>query len=101
VEAVEHYRRALALNPNFVEARVNMGKILAEDGRPDEAIAQYQLALARRLTPLLCFSATCFLNATCLNAPTTKCVKQSRCAISKFGLNAPCAGADLLHYRQP
>ena len=41
------YRRALARDPAFVEAAVNLARLLHESGRAKEAIALYQGALAR------------------------------------------------------
>ncbi|WEF32264.1 O-linked N-acetylglucosamine transferase, SPINDLY family protein [Pseudoduganella chitinolytica] len=39
------YRRAIALNPQFVEARLNLGTLLERLGRPDEALATWQAIL--------------------------------------------------------
>jgi tetratricopeptide (TPR) repeat protein len=44
--AIRDYQKLLELNPNMVDARVNLGAALAHAGRFDEAIAQYRLALA-------------------------------------------------------
>ncbi|MBV8132837.1 MAG: glycosyltransferase family protein [Alphaproteobacteria bacterium] len=41
-KAISHFRRALALNPNFVEAHFNLGKALYVQGDINEAIEQYQ-----------------------------------------------------------
>jgi hypothetical protein len=43
--AITHYRRALALKPDFAEAHNNLGVALAREGRLDEAILQFQEAL--------------------------------------------------------
>jgi tetratricopeptide (TPR) repeat protein len=43
--AIEDYQKLLKLRPKMVEARVNLGAALAQTGRFDEAIAQYNLAL--------------------------------------------------------
>lgn len=53
--ALEHYRRALALRPKFSEAQNNVGILLLDLGRYDEAIAAFEAALADMLypTPLL------------------------------------------------
>ncbi len=48
-EAVARCRQALELNPNFAEARGNLGAILARQERFDEAVVQYRTAL--RLKP--------------------------------------------------
>jgi len=44
-EAMAHYREALKIKPDYVEASVNLGVALAAQGRTDEAISQYQEAL--------------------------------------------------------
>ena len=41
-----HYKRALTLKADFVDAHFNLGNALQEQGRLDEAIAHYQRALA-------------------------------------------------------
>ena len=43
--AIEAYRKALAINPQLVEARANLGAALAETGQFDEAIAEDKQAL--------------------------------------------------------
>lgn len=48
-EAIEHYRRALALNPRFAMARNNLGGALSVLGRTDEAIREYEEAI--RIVP--------------------------------------------------
>ncbi len=47
--AVEHYRRALELKPDFVKARYNLAVLLAKQGRGDEAASEYEEVL--RLAP--------------------------------------------------
>jgi tetratricopeptide (TPR) repeat protein len=47
-QAREAYRRALDLEPDHVETRVNLGRLLHEDGRLNAAEAHYRLALAVR-----------------------------------------------------
>lgn len=44
-EAVEAYRKALAVNPDDEDLRYNLGIALARQGRIDEAIQQYEEAL--------------------------------------------------------
>jgi tetratricopeptide (TPR) repeat protein len=44
-EAIEHYKFALELDPNFTTARYNLGVAYASAGRYDEAIEQYKLYL--------------------------------------------------------
>lgn len=46
--AQDAYRRALRLDPDHVDARVNLGRLLHEDGDPRAAAAQYRRALAAR-----------------------------------------------------
>jgi adenylate cyclase len=48
-EAVEEYRRALELNPNFAAAHGYLGLALALDGRSDEAIENIEHAM--RMSP--------------------------------------------------
>jgi TolB-like protein/Tfp pilus assembly protein PilF len=48
-EAVDEYRRALELNPNFAAARGYLGLALALDGRSDEAIENIEHAM--RMSP--------------------------------------------------
>jgi len=45
VEAREAYRRALLLRPEHAEARVNLGRLLHEDGETAAAEAEYRRAL--------------------------------------------------------
>jgi SAM-dependent methyltransferase/tetratricopeptide (TPR) repeat protein len=44
-DAVESYRKALLLRPNFAEAHYNLGNALNEQGRLADAVAAYQSAL--------------------------------------------------------
>ncbi|KQQ31091.1 UDP-N-acetylglucosamine-peptide N-acetylglucosaminyltransferase [Duganella sp. Leaf126] len=44
-------RQAMANNPNFVEARLNLGSLLERTGRPDEALATWQAILDGGVTP--------------------------------------------------
>ncbi|MDB4913654.1 MAG: repeat-containing protein, partial [Gemmatimonadetes bacterium] len=46
VEAMEEYRRSIALNPRYVDPHNNLGYELAKVGRNAEAVAEYQAALA-------------------------------------------------------
>jgi len=45
-EARDAYRRALELDAHHVNAHVNLGRLLHEDGKPSEAEAHYRLALS-------------------------------------------------------
>jgi tetratricopeptide (TPR) repeat protein len=44
-DACDAYTRAIALDPRHVAARVNLGRLLQEIGRPAEAVTQYRAAL--------------------------------------------------------
>lgn len=44
--AIQDYEKLLKLEPDIPEARANLGVALAHEGRFDEAIAQYKLALS-------------------------------------------------------
>jgi len=44
-EAVEHYQRALWINPDYAEAHVNLGAIFLQEGKVGDAIGQYEQAL--------------------------------------------------------
>lgn len=44
-DALEHYRRAVLLKPDYSEAHNNMGTLLVDMGRYDEAIASFEKAL--------------------------------------------------------
>lgn len=46
-EARDAYRRALELDPQHVEAHVNLGRLLQEGGDAAQAVAHYRLALER------------------------------------------------------
>ena len=45
-EAAENYRKALRLDPAFIQAHNNLGLLLAKEGKFDEAIEHYRAALA-------------------------------------------------------
>ena len=47
-EAIDHYRRAIALQPAYAPAYNNLGAALHAKGRHEEAIAMYQQALGLR-----------------------------------------------------
>jgi tetratricopeptide (TPR) repeat protein/uncharacterized membrane protein len=47
-EAIEHYRRAVAIRPDYAPAYTNMGAALREKGETAEAITSYERALALR-----------------------------------------------------
>lgn len=43
--AEQNYREALGQNPQFPQAKLNLGSVLERSGRPDEAIAEWEQAL--------------------------------------------------------
>jgi tetratricopeptide (TPR) repeat protein len=44
--AIQHYRQAVALRPDYAEAHYNLGRLLVEEGQFDDAIAHYERAAA-------------------------------------------------------
>jgi tetratricopeptide (TPR) repeat protein len=44
-EAIDHFNKALKLNPGYAEARNNLGLALASEGRLLDAVSQYETAL--------------------------------------------------------
>ena len=44
-EAIDHYRKALEINPDYVHVNNNLGTVLARRGQIDEAIVHYRKAL--------------------------------------------------------
>ena len=51
-DAERAYQRALALSPEFLQARLNLGHQLEHLGRADEALAQWQMVAGRKDAPL-------------------------------------------------
>ena len=47
-EAIPHYQRAIALQPDYAPAYNNLGTALRAEGKPLDAVAQYQRALSFR-----------------------------------------------------
>ena len=45
-QAIDYYRRAVALRPDYAEAHYNLGRLLVERGQLNEAIAHYEKAAA-------------------------------------------------------
>jgi len=43
-QAIDHYKRAVALRPDYAEAHYNLGRLLVEQGQLDDAIAHYERA---------------------------------------------------------
>ena len=46
--AIEHYRRALTIRPDYAHSHVNLANALKLQGEVDEAIAHYRQALAAK-----------------------------------------------------
>jgi tetratricopeptide (TPR) repeat protein len=44
-QAIDHYRHAIALRPDYAEAHYNLGRLLAEQGQFNDAIAHYEKAV--------------------------------------------------------
>ncbi|WP_229256588.1 O-linked N-acetylglucosamine transferase family protein [Duganella lactea] len=59
--AESELRKALTLNPNFVEGRLNLGTLLERGGRPDEALATWQAILDGPLEPDIKTQPTLYL----------------------------------------
>jgi tetratricopeptide (TPR) repeat protein len=55
-EARAAYERALELDPSLADARVNLGRLLHEDGRSSEAEAQYRAVLSEGEHALAAFN---------------------------------------------
>ncbi len=47
-EAIEHYRRAITIRPDYAPAHSNMGSALRAKGQVADAVTSYERALARR-----------------------------------------------------
>jgi len=45
-QAIEHYRQAVALRPDYAEAHYNLGRLLVEKGQLNDAIGHYERAAA-------------------------------------------------------
>jgi len=45
-QAIDHYRQAVALRPDYAEAHYNLGRLLVEQGQLNDAIAHYERAAA-------------------------------------------------------
>jgi len=45
-QAIDHYRRAVALRPDYAEAHYNLGRLLVEHGQLADAIVHYERAAA-------------------------------------------------------
>lgn len=60
-EARQAYRDALELDPGLVEARIRLGRVLADEGKPAEAAGELRTALAVAGEPMLLYLAALFL----------------------------------------
>jgi tetratricopeptide (TPR) repeat protein len=47
-EAIPHYSRAIAINPDYAEAHNNLGDALVKCGRPEEALTHFERSVAIR-----------------------------------------------------
>ena len=45
-QAIDHYRRAVVLRPDYAEAHYNLGRLLVEQGQLEDAITHYERAAA-------------------------------------------------------
>lgn len=45
-QAIEHYRQAVALRPNYAEAHYNLARLLVNVGQVNDAVAHYEKAVA-------------------------------------------------------
>jgi protein O-mannosyl-transferase len=45
-QAIDHYRNAVALRPDYADAHYNLGRLLVEQGHLDDAIVHYEKAVA-------------------------------------------------------
>ena len=45
-QAIDHYKRAVAVRPDYAEAHYNLGRLLVQRGQLDDAIAHYESAAA-------------------------------------------------------
>lgn len=48
VQSIEHFNKALSIRPDLTSAHTNMGVVLSDTGRYDEAISHFKQALAIR-----------------------------------------------------
>lgn len=62
-EAEAQFRRAIEIDPEFAEARLRRGRVLARQGKHHEAAAELRLALKAAREPLLEYYARLFLGA--------------------------------------
>lgn len=60
-QAAAEYRDALRLDPDLVEARVRLGRVLADQGLKDAAVRELRLALSQAGDPVLAYYAALLL----------------------------------------
>jgi type IV pilus assembly protein PilF len=81
-EAEAEYKRALELRPGFSEAHVNLGNLYLDEGRYDEAIAQYELALNDMLYRTPYFAQSNLGWALYKKGQTDKAIESVRAAVT-------------------
>jgi Tfp pilus assembly protein PilF len=81
-EAEVQYKRALEIQPAFPEAHVNLGNLYLDEGRYDEAIAQYEIALNDMLYRTPHFAQSNLGWALYKKGQTDKAIESVRAAIT-------------------
>jgi len=81
-EAEAQYKRAIELRPTFSEARVNLGNLYLDEGRYDEAIAQYEVALNDMLYRTPHFAQSNLGWALYKKGQTAKAIESVRAAVT-------------------
>ena len=75
--AQESYARALALDPEFVEARVRLGRVLWMRGRQKEAIPELRKALGASRDPIVNYDAALALGGACESIDDFSCANDA------------------------
>lgn len=81
-EAEAQYKRAIELRPGFAEAHVNLGNLYLDEGRYDEAIAQYEIALNDMLYRTPHFAQSNMGWALYKKGQTDKAIESVRAAVT-------------------
>jgi tetratricopeptide (TPR) repeat protein len=81
-EAEAQYKRAVALRPSFAEAHVNLGNLYLDEGRYDEAIAEYEIALNDMLYRTPHFAQSNMGWALYKKGQTDKAIESVRAAVT-------------------
>jgi type IV pilus assembly protein PilF len=81
-ESEAQYKRALELQPTFPEAHVNLGNLYLDEGRYDEAIVQYEIALNDMLYRTPHFAQSNLGWALYKKGQTEKAIESVRAAIT-------------------